>query len=191
MRPGSLLEPAVTVRRVDYGHVDGIVNPITSTGTVLAAGPTGPPVLASVYAEWIAKYMLGVTVYPLPASLSNGLSAFFPAHVQVPCVHTQTVLLLLLLHLLLVLLLRCCYYSALFPAHVQAFYDSWLEPANSGRARIEAAMRVIPPAFVPLVVAAADMTVATGLAAFALNPTLTLAIGILAAAAMAHRVAKA
>ena len=59
--------------------------------------------------------------------------------------------------------------SYLFPAHVQAYYDGWLESSNAGRRRIMAAMRVLPSVAMPSVVAAADLFFAVGLAAFALR----------------------
>jgi hypothetical protein len=60
----------------------GIVNPLTTNGMIVAAGPTGKPVVASAYPEWIASYMLDVAVFPLPVSVSNLLSYLFPANVQ-------------------------------------------------------------------------------------------------------------
>ena len=51
-----------------------VINPVTASGTILAAGPTGAPVLASVYGEWIADYFLGVATYPLPYSLGSALA---------------------------------------------------------------------------------------------------------------------
>ena len=38
-------------------HVDGIINPLTASGTILANG-----VKASVYPEWIAAHMLSSKV---------------------------------------------------------------------------------------------------------------------------------
>ena len=54
------------------GHA-GIINPLTTNGLIVAAGPSGKPVVASAYPEWIATYMhmLNVVVFPLPVSLSN------------------------------------------------------------------------------------------------------------------------
>ena len=62
--------------------VAGIINPLTANGMIIAAGPTGKPVVASVYPEWIASYMLNVAVFPLPISLSNLLTYLFPATAQ-------------------------------------------------------------------------------------------------------------
>ena len=69
------------VSRVEVSR-GGVVNPLTVAGTILAAGPTGAPVLASVYGEWIADYFLGVATYPLPYSLGSALAYLFPEHVQ-------------------------------------------------------------------------------------------------------------
>jgi len=57
----------------------GIINPITSDGKILAAGPTGLPVVAATGNEWLADVMLsGCAKY----SLSFNLAALFPATVQ-------------------------------------------------------------------------------------------------------------
>ncbi len=69
------------VSRVEVSR-GGVVNPLTVSGTILAAGPAGAPVLASVYGEWIAEYVLGVATYPLPYSLASALAYLFPEHVQ-------------------------------------------------------------------------------------------------------------
>ena len=72
------------VTRVSGGATEAIINPITTSGTILAADETGAPVLASVYGEWIASYLLhSRSLYPLPASLGSGLSLLFPSLVQV------------------------------------------------------------------------------------------------------------
>ena len=60
----------------------GVVNPLTTNGMIVAAGPGGKPVVSSTYPEWIAGYMLDVSVFPLPVSASNLLSYLFPASVQ-------------------------------------------------------------------------------------------------------------
>jgi hypothetical protein len=61
-----------------------VVNPVTVNGMIVAAGPTGRPVVASAYPEWIAKYMLEQNngVYPLPVSMANGLAFLFPETAQ-------------------------------------------------------------------------------------------------------------
>eukprot|EP00965_Chrysotila_dentata_P201753 6180731-Pleurochrysis_carterae.AAC.2 len=57
----------------------GIINPITSDGKILAAGPTGLPVVAATGNEWLADVMLsGYAKY----SLSFNLAALFPGTVQ-------------------------------------------------------------------------------------------------------------
>eukprot|EP00316_Scyphosphaera_apsteinii_P022921 CAMPEP_0119300124 /NCGR_PEP_ID=MMETSP1333-20130426/2124_1 /TAXON_ID=418940 /ORGANISM="Scyphosphaera apsteinii, Strain RCC1455" /LENGTH=1172 /DNA_ID=CAMNT_0007301789 /DNA_START=49 /DNA_END=3567 /DNA_ORIENTATION=- len=78
--PGSILSSGVKVMAVQRG-VDGVINPLTTSGKVLAASH-GEPVVASTYPEWIARYMLDVTLTPLPISFSNVLSLVFPAHTQ-------------------------------------------------------------------------------------------------------------
>ena len=70
-----------TVTAVSQGFA-GVVNPLTTNGMIVAAGPTGKPVVSSAYPEWIASYMLDVSVFPLPVSASNLLSYLFPASVQ-------------------------------------------------------------------------------------------------------------
>jgi len=152
-RLGSRLSLGATVTRVGQGQ-DGIVNPITTSGTILAAGATGAPMHATIFGEWIATFMLGASVYPLPVSLSSTL-------------------------------------SFLFPAHVQSYYDEWLEAGNAGRGTIDAAMRAVPVAVMPVVAAAADLFFAAGLGVFALcSLKLALLLGALVALA-ANSAAKA
>ena len=79
--PGSILTPNASVKRV-YGSTEAIISPVTVSGTVLAAGATGPPLVASVYPEWISDWMLATRVYPLPLSLSAALAYLFPLNVQ-------------------------------------------------------------------------------------------------------------
>jgi len=78
---GALLEPASKVTKVSKG-AHGIVNPLTTSGTILAAGPTGAPVVSSALSEWIADLVLGSTLYPLPFSLAAAASYLFPHSVQ-------------------------------------------------------------------------------------------------------------
>jgi len=59
----------------------GIINPLTTTGTILAAAD-GEPVLASAYPEWIAATFLGTRFYPLPISICNLISFLFPKLTQ-------------------------------------------------------------------------------------------------------------
>ena len=80
VKVGSTLSGS-KVTAVSQG-VAGIINPLTANGMIIAAGPTGKPVVATVYPEWIASYMLNVAVFPLPISLSNLLTYLFPAAAQ-------------------------------------------------------------------------------------------------------------
>ena len=73
---GSRLSNGGEVTRVTAG-VDAIINPLTTSGTILANG-----VVASVYPEWIAEHMLGTKLYPLPLSACNALTYLFPAASQ-------------------------------------------------------------------------------------------------------------
>lgn len=78
---GALLEPASKVTKIST-TTHGIINPLTTSGTILAAGPTGAPVVSSALSEWIADLVLGSTVYPLPYSLASATSYLFPRSVQ-------------------------------------------------------------------------------------------------------------
>ena len=71
----------VLIERLVNGR-ENIINPITTRGTILAAGPQGEPVLASVFGDWIAAYLLNANFYPLPFSLASTLSFGFPKSVQ-------------------------------------------------------------------------------------------------------------
>jgi hypothetical protein len=64
--------------------VAGIINPVTVSGMIVAAGATGRPVVSSAYPEWIAQYMLDQNngYYPLPVSMSNMLAYLFPTTAQ-------------------------------------------------------------------------------------------------------------
>ena len=78
---GALLEPASKVTKISKA-AHGIINPLTTSGTILAAGPTGAPVVSSALSEWIADLVLESTVYPLPYSLASAASFLFPHSVQ-------------------------------------------------------------------------------------------------------------
>lgn len=66
------------VRTVTRGAA-GVINPITASGTILAAAAEGQPVLAATGNAWLAD----VLASPLPrCSLSSSLSYLFPALVQ-------------------------------------------------------------------------------------------------------------
>ena len=71
------------VTAISHG-VGGIINPVTVSGMIVAAGATGGPVISSAYPEWIAEYMLEQNngYYPLPVSMSSMLAYLFPATVQ-------------------------------------------------------------------------------------------------------------
>ena len=45
------------VTTISHG-VSGVINPVTVSGMIVAAGATGRPVVSSAYPEWIAQYML-------------------------------------------------------------------------------------------------------------------------------------
>mmetsp|Transcript_32569 Transcript_32569/g.71466 ORF Transcript_32569/g.71466 Transcript_32569/m.71466 type:complete len:394 (+) Transcript_32569:66-1247(+) len=86
--PARVVKAGSKLALADGGHVEvehvarsrgGIINPITSDGKILAAGPTGLPVVAATGNEWLADVMLsGCAKY----SLSFNLAALFPATVQ-------------------------------------------------------------------------------------------------------------
>lgn len=78
-RPGSVLSNGQAVRRVER-KVEGVINPLTTSGQILAADVIGQPVIASTYPEWVASYMLNSYV-PL-ATLSNVLSFVLPETTQ-------------------------------------------------------------------------------------------------------------
>jgi len=60
-----------------------IVNPLTNTGRIIAAGPGGGGgVLASTYPEWVALYMLSCSLVPIPLSISNAITYFLPELAQ-------------------------------------------------------------------------------------------------------------
>ena len=82
VKVGSSLSGSI-VTAVSQGF-GGIINPVTTNGMIVAAGPTGKPVVSSAYPEWIAEYMLEQNngYYPLPVSMSSMLAYLFPATVQ-------------------------------------------------------------------------------------------------------------
>lgn len=75
-KQGSRLSNGATVQRVT-GAVDGIINPLTTTGTILANG-----IVASTYPEWVADHFLAAQFFPLPISACSLLSFLFPAKTQ-------------------------------------------------------------------------------------------------------------
>ena len=127
----------------------GVVNPLTVAGTILAAGPAGAPVLASVYGEWIAEYFLGVATYPLPYSLGSAL-------------------------------------AYLFPEHVQAYYDTVLEPPFlAGAAHLKSISAAAPDAVIGAIVFGFDLALGAGFAAYALAAHAKVAVALAAVGAAA------
>jgi hypothetical protein len=136
------------VKRVDVSR-GGVVNPLTVSGTILAAGPTGAPVLASVYGEWIADYFLGVATYPLPYSLASGL-------------------------------------AYLFPEHVQAYYDTVLEPPFlAGASHLKSISAAAPSPVIGAIVFGFDLALGAGLAAYALAAHAKFLVALVAVGAAA------
>ena len=78
---GAMLEPASKITKV-YTVTRRRINLITSDGKILAAGRTGAPVIASVYPEWIAPFMLALSLYPLPYSFGSAASYLLPERAQ-------------------------------------------------------------------------------------------------------------
>merc|ERR1719454_1916881 len=75
---GSILSSGRKVAAITRGQ-QGIVNPITAAGTILAAGPEGEPVVAATAPEWSADVLL--SGYP-KYTLAFNLASVFPASVQ-------------------------------------------------------------------------------------------------------------
>ena len=78
---GAMLEPASKITKV-YLVTRRPINLITSDGKILAAGRTGAPVIASVYPEWIAPFILASSLYPLPYSFGSAASYLLPERAQ-------------------------------------------------------------------------------------------------------------
>jgi len=76
--PGSKLGDASVVRTTS--STGAVINPITASGKILAAGE-GEAVLAASTPNWIAEYLL-TSYVPLPVSLSNAISFAFPESTQ-------------------------------------------------------------------------------------------------------------
>merc|ERR1719453_2376986 len=74
---GSVLSSGRKVTAITRGQ-QGIVNPITVAGTILAAGPKGEPVVAATAPEWSADVLLSATV-PLLRVSSFSRSANWPS----------------------------------------------------------------------------------------------------------------
>jgi len=82
VKVGSSLSGS-SVTAISHGFA-GVINPVTVSGMIVAAGATGRPVVSSAYPEWIAEYMLESNngYYPLPISMANLLSYLFPVTAQ-------------------------------------------------------------------------------------------------------------
>jgi len=77
----KLLSPSgepLSITRIE-SNIGGIINPITSTGSILAASTQGAPIVASTYSAWTASIM---AMHPLPCSLINVLARALPATAQ-------------------------------------------------------------------------------------------------------------
>lgn len=75
---GSVLSSGAAVTAVSHSR-GGVVNPITASGTILASGPSGVPVVAATANEWLADVLL--SSYP-KRTFSFALAAAFPATTQ-------------------------------------------------------------------------------------------------------------
>lgn len=81
IKVGSLLDGA-RVESVETS-VDAIINPLTTSGFILAAGLAGDPVVSSVHPVWIAGHMLNPAgVFLSKYSLCATLAYLFPESVQ-------------------------------------------------------------------------------------------------------------
>merc|ERR1719183_398615 len=81
VKPGSNLDGAkVESATLTTG---AIINPVTTSGYILAAGPKGTPVVASSHPEWIAPFMLSATgLLVSERSLCSSLARLFPESAQ-------------------------------------------------------------------------------------------------------------
>jgi len=142
---GSVLSSGRKVSAITHGTQD-VVNPITAAGTILAAGPSGDPVVAATANEWLADVLF--SAYP-KYTLSFTL-------------------------------------AALFPASVQAYYDSALEPFFSLLVpRLEHVKSAAPMPAVAAGLVLGDTLLAGGLLSFCIGK-----LAIFAAAAAAFRVSR-
>lgn len=76
-KAGATLSSGAVIEAVS-GTTSGIISPLTANGRILAAGPTGTPIIATVWGEWIAAFMLERST----ASIVSGISYFFPEATQ-------------------------------------------------------------------------------------------------------------
>ena len=79
--PGARLGANASVTAIGTS-VGGFVNPITASGTILAASAASLPVAASTYGGWIAPIMHEQWLVPLPCSLCNLVSYLLPVSAQ-------------------------------------------------------------------------------------------------------------
>eukprot|EP00287_Rhodomonas_sp_CCMP768_P008600 CAMPEP_0196733494 /NCGR_PEP_ID=MMETSP1091-20130531/12520_1 /TAXON_ID=302021 /ORGANISM="Rhodomonas sp., Strain CCMP768" /LENGTH=465 /DNA_ID=CAMNT_0042076869 /DNA_START=26 /DNA_END=1423 /DNA_ORIENTATION=+ len=68
------LDGVVTVSRI-ASKVSGIINPVTTSGVIVAADIQGSPVVSSTFGEWMLPLM---AAKPLPYSIINMLASLFP-----------------------------------------------------------------------------------------------------------------
>jgi len=62
---------------------DGVVNPLTTSGRILASAATGLPIVASHAPEWLAPHLLSPSgLFLTRNSLAAFLSNLFPVHIQ-------------------------------------------------------------------------------------------------------------
>jgi len=78
VKVGSVLSSGAVVADV-APSTHTIINPITTSSKILAAGLEGAPVVASTHPEWVNELLMA---YPVESSATNALSALFPAKVQ-------------------------------------------------------------------------------------------------------------
>ena len=74
---GSTLSSGAVIEAIT-GTMSGIISPLTTNGRILAAGPTGTPVVATVWGAWIAPFMRDRST----VSITRGVSYLFPEAAQ-------------------------------------------------------------------------------------------------------------
>lgn len=159
---GTETAKAVHVTRVSSasGHV---INPMTDGGLILAAGPDGMPIVASVYGGWYATHLAQEL-----DNLSREGRTCSSAALELP-------------------LRLCCLFCTLFPSSAQAFYDAVAEPlfpvAGSFYPTIGACHAVLPTALWPLGLCLFDMVFATAFAAHSFLRMNLISLGLAAVAA--------
>jgi len=78
VKPGSALSSGASVTAVTTS-THTVINPVTTTNTILAAGLEGAPVLSSTHPEWAAALLMES---PVRLSATSALSYAFPRQVQ-------------------------------------------------------------------------------------------------------------